>query len=170
MPEPTSTTGDATLPDDAVSKLVAKLQLHQRACWQQGDRIPVEIYLERYPILRTHPEGLLDLIYQEVLLSEECGEPRQLEDYLRRFPQLAAPLRAQFEVHEALEGEELKPFAATQLSSGDSVGSDSLRAEPIERLNIPGYEMLGVLGHGGMGIVYWVWQTNLNRMAALKMV
>jgi hypothetical protein len=163
-------TGDPTLPDDAIPKLVAKLQAHQRTCWQQGDLIPVEVYLERYPILRTHAEGLLDLIYHEVLLREERGEQRQLEDYLRRFPQLAAPLRAQFEVHEALDAEELRPFAATEFSSRDSSGPHSVRAEPIERLNIPGYEVLGVLGHGGMGVVYWVWQTSLNRMAALKMI
>ena len=72
---------------------------------------------------RAGTSGLLDLIYNEVVLREQAGESPALEEYLARFPDHTEALRAQFEVHQALR-------TAGSYSSALSTGqSDSLGAD-----------------------------------------
>ncbi len=40
----------------------------------------------------------------------------------------------------------------------------------MDRINLPGFEFLGELGRGNMGVIYKARQTKLNRIVALKMI
>lgn len=49
-------------------------------------------------------------------------------------------------------------------------GSMSTSRAPSPGVHVPGYKMLGVLGRGGMGVVYKAVQEKANRLVALKMI
>jgi serine/threonine-protein kinase len=136
--------------------------------WQRGERVVVEDYLARHPNLQADTERVLDLITNEVLLRRQAGETPHLDEYLQRFPHLATELRVQFEVEGAVERETLHPDNAPFRDTGHWQASP--RPDLAEGVDVPGYEVLGVLGKGGMGVVYKARQHKLDRVVALKML
>ncbi len=119
--------------------------------------------LARHPAVREDREGLLDLIYNEVLIRGWLGEHPALADYQARFPELAGSLADLFEVHAMFaEGEDGLTTSFTPEGDGLDdwppatrpvvAGRDPAPGRPWPALE--GYEITAVLGEGGMGIVY----------------
>ncbi len=144
----------------ATRALLGLLRAEQSENWR-GVGVLVEDYLKEHPGLPADAEGLLELIYHEVLLREASGEVASLEEYLQRFPQFASQLRPLFEVHGAIEGGHVM-----QSTASGCQGPVSPAAPPT----VPGFHLLGELGRGGMAVVYKGSQLSLKRLVALKMI
>jgi serine/threonine-protein kinase len=144
----------------SLEELLAVLRVDQRRRWLSGQRVDVASYLADSPCLQDDPEALFELIYNEVLIREELGERPDPRDYAASFPHLVGRLRLQLEVHRALSSDDQS--AVDWPPTPEALSPH----EPC----VPGYQILGEIGRGGMGVVYRARQFTPDRLVALKMI
>ena len=173
---------------------LAELRADQAARWRGGQPVPVESYVRCWPELVANEEETLVVICGEVRLRRELGQAATLAEYQTRFPQLATPLRLQFQLDQMLDSslaDEPAPIhcpcchnwvGCAETTDADerlcpSCGSDfRLVSNWREERNPDGaartlgkYQLLDRVGVGSFGTVYKARDPELDRMVAIKL-
>ncbi len=139
----------------------------------------------------------LDEAFAAYLRSCDAGEVSSREEFLAQFPELAGELTKLMEAADmigrftvgdspAVRGIDARvspgdDTIASHVANGDESGGDPAATLPIANrpagdagptlpFDLGDYELLDVIGRGGMGVVYLAQQRDLERMVAVKMI
>jgi serine/threonine protein kinase len=151
---------DAHLRVTAVWRRLDELCRRFEGDWKAGRRAVIEDLLregEEVP----RPALLRELLALELEYRRRAGEQPVEDEYRRRFPADAALVKAVFR-------EVPTPAAFAEPPTGPPVeySLTAFSGLPV----VPGYELLGELGRGGMGVVYRARQQGVQRLVAVKMI
>jgi serine/threonine protein kinase len=149
--------------EDQLRRACAELQERLR----NGEGCSAETYFATFPLLGSHPDLALDVIYTEFTTREELGQQLEPEEFYARFPQWRQRLQRQFAVHRWLQDS-----LSTGVWPAGSPPEDAVPA-PAERA-VPSwlgqYQLLQEIARGSCGIVYRAWQPSLERLVAVKVL
>jgi serine/threonine protein kinase len=129
----------------------------------RGERPDTEYYLNVYRSSQPSSEYAVDILYNEFLVRREIGEAPTVDEYRDRFPELVEQLQVQVSLRDALG-----PAISAGENSGRKVATSL--SSPIRWTPPSGYEILGELGRGSMGVVYKARQISLQRLVAIKVI
>jgi tRNA A-37 threonylcarbamoyl transferase component Bud32 len=130
------------------------------------------------------PSAREDRLHEAVLVylaEADAGRPPDPAAFLARYPDLAKDLQEFLATQDRLDPllaplRAVSPARSFVEASGPTDDPEATTPHPLQNYAgepppvIPGYEILGVLGQGGMGVVYRARQVHMNRVVALKVI
>ena len=157
---------DDSLPLTGELRVDAICQRFEGAC-RAGQTPSIDDYLgeakgdERATLLK-------ELIRLDVVYRRQRGEAVLSGEYLRRFPELdTAWLDKEIPASTPADAVPIPVFGGTEPQAGPS---EAALANGVPPVQVPGYDILGELGRGGMAVVYRGRDPDLGRDLAVKVI